>query len=218
MRGTRLDSRFFETTRGKIVTHLRPGSKTVNELAATLGLTDNAIRANLLTLERDGLVKQSGLVKGFRKPHFSYSLTPEARMLFPKAYDSLVNGLIAELRSRLGSAAIVETLRSVGRRFAGRDRRSDLDSIDDRVNVTLVALEELGGAATAERRNDKIVIRGEACPFADVVSEHPEACQIAEAMIEEMVGTAVRETCDRSGSPRCRFEVTPDRPSHKASA
>jgi predicted ArsR family transcriptional regulator len=49
---SQLNSKFFQTTRGKITLELRSGAKTVNELAGVLSLTDNAIRANLLTLER----------------------------------------------------------------------------------------------------------------------------------------------------------------------
>lgn len=60
----------------------------MNDLAAELDLTDNAIRAHLLTLERDGLLKQSGTQPGFRKPHATYALTPEAEQTFPKAYGS----------------------------------------------------------------------------------------------------------------------------------
>lgn len=41
---TRFDQRFFETTRGRIVTLLRGTTKTVNELAEELELTDNAVR------------------------------------------------------------------------------------------------------------------------------------------------------------------------------
>ena len=40
---------------------LRRASRTVEELAQALGLTDNAVRAHLATLERDGLVRQGGL-------------------------------------------------------------------------------------------------------------------------------------------------------------
>jgi predicted ArsR family transcriptional regulator len=207
VRKTQLDNKFFESTRGKIVTHLRPGPKTVNELVVTLGLTDNAVRANLLTLERDGLVRQSGLVKGFRKPHFAYSLTAEARLLFPKAYDSLLNGVVAELKNRLSPAAIVEMLRTVGRRFGVRSQKAE--TLEERIETGLAALEELGGAATVERQPQKIVIRGEACPFADVVAEHPEVCQLAEAMVEEIVGEPVKEVCDRNGAPKCCFEITP---------
>src|SRR5881398_826577 len=56
MRKTNLDKRFFESTRGRIVLLLRASEKTVNDLAAHLQLTDNAVRAHLLSLERDGLV------------------------------------------------------------------------------------------------------------------------------------------------------------------
>lgn len=65
------DERFFASTRGQVVTLLRRGSRTVDELAGTLGLTDNAVRAHLAGLERDGLVTQgrsAGVVANPRSP------------------------------------------------------------------------------------------------------------------------------------------------------
>src|SRR5215467_7168139 len=101
MKAAKLNKRFFDSTRGQIVNLLRGSRGTVNELADKLGLTDNAVRAHLLTLERDGLIRQSGLQKGSRKPHFAYELTPEAEHLFPKAYDTLLNQFITVLKQRL---------------------------------------------------------------------------------------------------------------------
>ncbi len=101
MKETKLGARFFESTRGRIVRLLRGTTRTVNELAVEVGLTDNAVRANLLTLERDGLVRQSGVQRGYRKPHFAYELTPEAEHLFPKSYDALLNVLLSVLKERL---------------------------------------------------------------------------------------------------------------------
>src|SRR5262245_792205 len=89
MKATKFGERFFESSRGRVVTLLRGGSKTVNELSDELGLTDNAVRAHLLSLERDHLVRQSGIQRGTRKPHFAYELTAEAEQLFPKSYDVL---------------------------------------------------------------------------------------------------------------------------------
>src|ERR687893_902796 len=120
MQTTKLDERFFESTRGRIVSLLRGGSSTVNDLASQLELTDNAVRAHLLTLERDGLVRQSGVQRGTRKPHFAYELTAEAERLFPKAYDALLNQLITTLKGRLSPAALEEVLREVGRSLAAR--------------------------------------------------------------------------------------------------
>src|SRR5918993_1612852 len=107
----KLDKRFFDSTRGRIVKSVRGSRKTVNELSKELGLTDNAVRAHLLSLERDGLIKQRGLQRGTRKPHFSYQLTEEAEHLFPKAYDAILNQLIAALKGRLSPEALQEVLR-----------------------------------------------------------------------------------------------------------
>ncbi|MFL5666689.1 MAG: ArsR family transcriptional regulator, partial [Ktedonobacteraceae bacterium] len=54
------NERFFTSTRGHIITLLRRAGHTVDELARALQLTDNAVRSHLATLERDGLVRQSG--------------------------------------------------------------------------------------------------------------------------------------------------------------
>ena len=72
---------------------LRRASRTVEELAHTLDLTDNAVRAHLATLERDGLVRQAGLRRGPGKPSYTYDLTPESERLFPKAYGPVLRRL-----------------------------------------------------------------------------------------------------------------------------
>ncbi|MGB7070252.1 MAG: ArsR family transcriptional regulator [Pyrinomonadaceae bacterium] len=209
MRKTNLDRRFFESTRGKIVSLLRSSNKTVNELAAELDLTDNAIRAHLLSLERDRLVKQTGIAKGHRKPHFIYGLTDEAQRLFPTAYDSLLNTLIGILKQSLAPLRIQEMLREVGLKIGAENSVGDEKSIDDRLQKCVSTLEELGGAAHVIRENGSILIKSESCPFSEAVTEHPEVCQVAEAMLTEIVNASVKEECNRSGKPKCRFSVTP---------
>src|SRR6476620_1849170 len=115
---TKLDERFFESTRGRIVTLLRGETKTVNDLSDELELTDNAVRAHLLSLERDGLVKQSGIQRGTRKPHFAYELTDEGEQLFPKAYDAVINHLIGALKGRISPKTLEDVMREAGRSLA----------------------------------------------------------------------------------------------------
>jgi predicted ArsR family transcriptional regulator len=208
MKITKLDERFFESTRGRIVSLLRGGSGTVNELAEKLELTDNAVRAHLLTLERDGIIRQSGLQKGPRKPHFSYELTPEAEKLFPKAYDALLNQLITALKVRLPPAALEEVLREVGCSLAA-NHVSDKSSadIEARIERALGVLKALGGAARIEREEGKLLIRSTACPLAAAVAEHPEVCNLAETLVGEIIGVPVKESCDRGDPPKCCFEV-----------
>ena len=207
MEAIKLDRRFFESTRGQIVTILRGSACTVEELSAKLELTDNAVRAHLATLERDGLVRQSGLRRGPRKPHFTYMLTPEADALFPKAYDTLLNQLIAVLKSRLKPSEIEDVLREVGRAVAA-GAPAGQDDFESRVQSALKVLEAIGGSATVEQQGDKIVIQGNSCPLGAAVNVHPEVCQLAETLVAEIVKAPVEEHCNRAGYPKCRFEIS----------
>ena len=170
MEAGKLDKRFFESTRGQIVTILRGSPCTVDELAKKLNLTDNAVRAHLLTLERDGLVRQGALRRGPRKPHFTYELTSEGDALFPKAYDALLNQLIAVLKNRLTPSEIEDVLREVGRAVAAD--APDAQDLESRVQVALKLLETIGGAADVERSEDKLMIVSTGCPLAAAVAVH----------------------------------------------
>ncbi|HEX5604403.1 MAG TPA: ArsR family transcriptional regulator [Pyrinomonadaceae bacterium] len=208
MEGITFDKRFFDSTRGQIVTLLRSAPCTVEELAGKLNLTDNAVRAHLATLERDGLVRQSGLRRGPRKPHFTYVLTEEADRLFPKAYDALLNQLIAVLKTRLEPADIEDVLREVGRALAADAPTGPNVSLEDRVKIALKVLEAIGGAAEIELHDDKIMIVAGGCPLAAAVAVHPEVCRLAETLVAEIVKVPVVECCDREGRPKCRFEIS----------
>lgn len=204
----KLDQRFFESSRGRIITLLRGTTKTVNELSEELELTDNAVRAHLLSLERDGLIRQSGIQRGTRKPHFAYQLTNEAETLFPKAYDAVLTQLIAVLKGRLTPAALEQALRDVGSSLARTQTVGTKDAdLESRLNNGLTALEAIGGTARIEKDDGKCLISSDGCPLAAVVSEHPEVCRLAETLLSEIIGEKVQERCDREGSPRCRFEV-----------
>ena len=208
----RWSNRFLSSTRGQVAALLRRGEATVNELAGTLSLTDNAVRLHLSTLERDGLVRQSGKRTATRKPEVLYSLTPEAGQLFPKAYDLLFNQLLYSLESRLTSTEKAEMLRDVGRRLAGT--RAGLFKVPteaelrERLKIAIDVLKDLGGLAELEEAGNEIAIRGFSCPMASAVREHPEVCRLAETLLAEIIGVPVREACVRNGTPRCFFRVS----------
>ena len=208
MKRTKLDKRFFESTRGRIVMLLRGSSRTVDELAKELGLTDNAVRAHLLTLERDGLIRQNGITKGFRKPHFAYVLTDEAEQLFPKSYDALFNQLVEVLKIRLSPKELKAALCEVGRKIAGSHSNQESgENLNERAKTAVKALAELGGAAEATNEDGKIIISSRSCPLAAAVVDHPEVCKLAESLIREIVGVPVKENCNRERMPQCRFEI-----------
>ena len=208
---TTWDEKFFESTRGRMVTLLRRSGRTVEDLARALGLTDNGVRAHLAVLERDGIVRQRGSVRrgsGGGKPAYVYELTSEAEELFPKAYEPALGRLLDVLAERLGLEESEALLRSVGRRLV-EGKTVPTDSTRVRLEAAVGVLNELGGLAELEEQDGTFVIRGYSCPLAGVTPDHPEACRLAEAMVAEVAGVPVHEHCDRSERPRCCFEVAP---------
>src|SRR4051812_35935538 len=109
--------RILESTRGQVLQRLRTGEHTVNDLAAALHLTDNAVRAHLITLERDGLVRQTGSRQGFRKPHATYGVTSQTEQIFPRAYGPLLDLVLAVFEQKLTPRALDSGMREVGRRL-----------------------------------------------------------------------------------------------------
>jgi predicted ArsR family transcriptional regulator len=206
---TRWDRRFFGSTRGRLVTLLRRAGFTVDELARELGLTNNGVRAHLATLERDGIVRQSGVVRresGGGKPAYLYELTPEAEDLFPKAYEPVLHHLLDALAEQLESGESEALLRSVGRLMA-EEQTVPTDGARARLEAAVDVLNELGGLAELEEHDGRFVIRGYSCPLSGVTPEYPEVCRMAETLIAELAGVPVQERCDRGERPRCCFEI-----------
>jgi len=209
--------RLLESTRGKVIRLLREEPRTVAELAEALSLTDNAVRAHLATLERDGLARQGGERPGFRKPHFSYELTSEGEELFPKAYGPLLDRILAQLKERFGPEELEATLREVGHRMGEPHRAPVSSSLEERLEQAVGLLASLGGQARIERDNGKVFIRGAGCPLSEVTVNHAEVCQLVETLLAEVIDVPVRECCQRGPSPHCCFEVEATASREKAS-
>ncbi len=212
MKSTKFGQNFFGSSRGRVLDAIRSGVSTVDELSQQLGLTDNAVRAHLATLERDRLVEQHGYQPGPRKPHFSYRLTPEAEYLFPKAYHTLLGTLLVVLKLRLEQEQLQEILKEVAATLAlGLSTKLSTDTSEARAESAVAVLEELGGSSRVEKNGNKLFVRSNGgCPFSEVVNEHPEICRLAEMLLTEITGTPVCENCERGDSPRCTFEISAD--------
>ena len=203
-----LSRRFLESTRGQVLTQLRRGPATVEELARGLGLTDNAIRAHLANLERDALVRQAGTRRGpgAGKPAVVYELAPDAEMRLSRAYAPVLTNLLEELSGRLPPEQTEAVLLAVGQRLAQSVPRSR-GSLDQRVRDAAALLNELGGDASVEVEGSDLRIRGCGCPLSVVVARRPEACRAVQGLLSEIIGVAVRQCCEQGPQPRCCFTV-----------
>ena len=201
-----------ETTRGRVLALLRRGGMTADELAAAVGLTDNAVRAHLVTLERDGLVEPQGERRDGRvgKPATLYQISPEAEPLFSKAYLPLLTTLLAALGERFTAKELSGLLADVGSRLAAHVGHASGD-LSQRVQAASNLLNQLGGLSSVEEveAGARYVIQGRGCPVGVAVTARPEVCEAIVALLSEVIGASVRSCCARSGRPSCCFEVAP---------
>jgi predicted ArsR family transcriptional regulator len=200
------NERFLGSTRGQLIAFLRRETQTVEDLATALQLTDNAVRAHLATLERDGLVRQAGVRRSGRsgKPAFTYELTPEAERLFPRPYADVLDNVLDELQGSLAPDLVEALLRASGSHLASRYPTSD-GRLTTRLESAVAALNELGGLAEVEQQDGQFVIQGYSCPLAALAPNHPEVCRLAETFVSDVAGLPLRESCERGPTPRCRF-------------
>jgi predicted ArsR family transcriptional regulator len=203
-----MSRRFLETTRGRVLAHLRRRPATVEELAVALGLTDNAIRAHLATLDRDGLVRQTGVRRGpgAGKPAAVYELAADAEIRFSRAYAPVLTALLEELGARMPSAEREAILLEAGSRLAAATP-ARAASLEERVRHATALLNELGGDVTVELESGAIRIRGSGCPLSATVSRQPEACRAVQGLLAEAIGAPVVLCCDQGPKPRCCFTV-----------
>jgi predicted ArsR family transcriptional regulator len=179
----------------------------VDELAQALHLTDNAVRAHLATLERDGLVCQSGTRRRGSKPALLYVLAPGAEHLFPKAYAPVLQQLLDVLSASLSPEHLVKVMQRVGQRMA---TQWDVPSGEPHIRLqrAVQILNELGGLAELEELPEAYAIQGYSCPLAAVVPDHPEVCQLTETFLTALVGAPIKEQCKRGEAAICCFTMS----------
>ena len=204
--------RFFQTTRGKIVSELRRrGSASATDLARTFGLSPNAIRQQLMVLERDGLVAETPVRRGPTKPTYEFSLTNDADKLFPQAYDKMLTAVLREVRSQFGSAGIEQVFNGLSRRAIERARATVTASgPEEKVAQLADMLRKSGVVAEYDLIDGGFALHEHNCPYSNTAKEHPEVCQVIHHVIDETLGGEHVQTESLArGGRECRFELRP---------
>jgi predicted ArsR family transcriptional regulator len=165
-------------------------------------------------MERDALVRRAGLVPGTTRPSHIYELTPALDQLLSGAYIPLLTHLVRVFSTGMPRNRLNALMRQTGKSLAtevsgGRRLPGDLPARTKQANEFLRM--ELGAVTTVARLNGGFVIQGQGCPLAAITDKEPAVCLAVESLLQEMVGATVRECCNRTGRPRCCFEIHPSK-------
>ncbi|MEA2721974.1 MAG: hypothetical protein QOJ39_3838 [Candidatus Eremiobacteraeota bacterium] len=206
-----MHDRFFDSTRGKIVGALRQRrSASAFDLAGQFGLSPNAIRQQLVILERDGLIAGRSVRRGKTKPTVEYSLTTEAERYFPQRYDKMLNAVLREIRTAGGDDAVKAVFEKIGKRTADRLGPATTEQpAEQRLAQVVSALKASGVQAELQRtEHGTLVLHEHTCPYASVVAEHPEACSAIHTILDSVApGKAQQVESLATGGTECRFEI-----------
>ncbi len=210
-----MHDRFFESTRGKIVAALREqGSASAFDLAERFGLSPNAIRQQLVILERDGLIAGRSARRGKTKPTVEYSLTPAAARYFPQRYDKMLNAVLREIREAGGGAAVAAVFDRIGKRSAERlaSEHDGEAATEDKLISLVTSLRSAGvNAELTKSEGGKLILHEHTCPYASVVAENPEACGAIHTILETVApGRSEHVESLATGGRECRFEIDVD--------
>jgi predicted ArsR family transcriptional regulator len=194
------------SSRKDVLDLLRQGPATVDRIVGALGISRSAVRLQLTTLEREGLVARRGTYKGVTKPAVAYEITTRGQVSLSRGYVPMLTRLLEVLSIRLSGGEFDDIMREVGRLMLdGRERPSG--PLERRVHQASALFNELGGLTTVERVDDELRIHSHGCPFAATTERHPEACSAVEVLFSDFIDAPVTTCCEREPRLRCCFSV-----------
>jgi predicted ArsR family transcriptional regulator len=188
------------------------GSATIAYLAEKLQLTGEAVRQQLLQLQRDGWVepqRATGETRKTGRPANAFRLTAAGDHLFPKQYDVLALTLIDAIASDLGDAALLAILERVtdARVAAFNEKLRDLP-LAERVAMLSDLYTAGDPYVTVETTSDGFRLIERNCPYYNVAMARPALCSTSVNMMRRLLGVRVaREEQFQRGDGRCVFRV-----------
>jgi predicted ArsR family transcriptional regulator len=196
----------LKTPAGKVLSELRHGPRTVEELAKALRITGNAVRNQLRKLQAENLVTRAGARPGISKPSALYGITLEGQIQFSTLYLPVMTQFLRVAQGKCSGTQLESFMTDTGKSLANRYPRPT-GVLRHRAHSAARLLRSFGGVAEVRTRNGTLVIRSLSCPLAALTSEHPAACNVLEGFLGAYLGAPVKSCCSLTEEPQCCFEV-----------
>lgn len=196
----------------------REGPSTIARLASELQLTGEAVRQQLLQLQREGWIEAKIAREQERgrtgRPATRYSLTEAGDHLFPKNYDLLNVAVLDAITDELGPEAAVRVLRRVtDERVNAAEAQVRGRSLEERVNVLKGLYFESDPYMDVEPASDGFYLIERNCPYFNTAMRRPILCNVSINALTRLLGVRVdREERFQRGDGRCVFHVHANEP------
>jgi predicted ArsR family transcriptional regulator len=197
----------------------RQGPSTIAELAERLGMSGEAVRQQLVQLQRDGWVESiaerapAARAEAGRPPA-RFRLTSSGDHLFPKSYDALAVTLLDAVTGELGKPAFEKVLAAIaeGRVREWEPRMRGL-ALPERVQALKAVYGEGDPYMEVEKVRGGFRLIERNCPFLNVATQRPALCSTTVFALSRLLGArVVREERFQHGHGRCVFRVITGEP------
>jgi predicted ArsR family transcriptional regulator len=201
-------------TRRRILEYLENHtSATSVELSHALGVTAADIRHHLTAFVKENVIVVVGErpPAGRGRPSQLYSLVHRA---MADNFDLLAKALLNESLDQLNSEESSAFINAVAMRLAGETRRGG--GLTTRLFQAVQRLNQLNYQARWEAHAGAPKVFLGRCPYAAILPEHPELCQLDASLLEALLGAPVAQVAKLARDPRggtyCLFNITGSRP------
>lgn len=199
----------MKTSRQRLLEYIQgQRAVTAGDISRAMQMTSANARHHLAILEQQGLVAVVGQrpSKGKGRPAQLFSLSESAA---GNHMAWLASALLEQFVSRLAEGDREQALQMLARRLAAGS--SAATNLTQRLYQATRHLSELNYHARWEARADAPRVIFGHCPYAAILSEHPELCRMDVHLLEGLLDTPVRQTArleqDRRGLTYCMFMV-----------
>ena len=193
-----------------LVTLRKEQPLTATELGTRFGLTPNALRRHLKTLEEAGLVRFISVARGVGGPGYEYSLTEQGEQLFPRSYANPLADALDIVKAEQGSEGVVGIFRRRWEAIAEANAPALAEmSFSERATALAAMLTENGYMAESDSSSPhEATIREHNCAVREIAQRFPEVCRAEAAFIEDILGALVeRQSHMMHGCSACEYTV-----------
>lgn len=204
------------STRSAILREIKNrGIANQGELAGTLGITREAVRQHLASLEEQGIIEHESLSsEGRGRPTQGYRVTEAGEHQFPKFYDVLSLSLIRAMADRQGDEGMKIVLQEVtDAQVAAWQPRMEGKSLRERMQELRDIYFDNDPYTSIERDDDGAMLVEHNCPYLTVATEEPRLCSVTVSTLQRLLGVEVERTERfQVGDGRCVFRIREDKP------
>jgi DeoR family transcriptional regulator, suf operon transcriptional repressor len=199
--------------RGAILLEIKRSQPlTAKQLAATLGVSPNAIRHHLKELVTESLIVYGREQHGVGAPTYAYRLSAVGESIFPKRYEETLTELLERVAEKDGRGAVVDLFAD---HYAALTRKLAAELGDapptERVAAVARSMSEAGYMAEWEPGavDGTFRLSERNCAIRAVAERFPEACAAEHQFLRDVLGAAVeRRSHIVRGCNACEYAVS----------